>query len=83
MTDSERASRAIQNDAGVAHNVRTYTGTHVVRESPWVRAAREARLAGKVLADMHTDVRTSVVRETVDDVLRRTMPRGDEADRLT
>lgn len=72
MTESERATRARMDDASVAHNV---------RESAWVRNARAARLPYKVYADARTDTRVHVVRETASDVLRRTMPKGDDVPR--
>jgi predicted amidophosphoribosyltransferase len=43
-------------------------------QSPVVRRALAGSLPYKVHTSLHTDVRTDVVRETVADLLRRTMP---------
>lgn len=42
--------------------------------SAWTRRAHEGALPYKVYADLHTDARADVVRETPAETLRRTLP---------
>lgn len=65
MTDAERNARVLMDRAARAQGV---------RESAWVRLARESALPHNVYASLHTDARVSVVRESQADILRRTLP---------
>lgn len=51
----------------------------VIPASPFVRNAQAGRLPYKVHASLHTDTRTTptLTRESIGDILRRTMPRND------
>lgn len=63
-------SRLPADDADVAIDLLP----HKVRTSPWAQRAFECALPYKVYADLSTDKRTVMTRETVADILRRTLP---------
>jgi hypothetical protein len=67
---TEQQERSIHDEEVEAFRARTTYPAY----SPWARRAQEGTLPAKALCAVHTDVRTCVVRESTNDILRRTLP---------